>query len=68
MVERGVIRKSAAGRCRVALVYPHHYAVGMSNLGFQTVYRLLNDIDHVACERAFLPQPDGGKKKSGGDG
>ncbi len=62
MVERGVIRKSAAGRCRVALVYPHHYAVGMSNLGFQTVYRLLNDIDHVACERAFLPQPDGGKK------
>ena len=59
--ERGTIRKSAAGRLRVALIYPHHYAVGMSNLGFQTVYRLLNDIDHVVCERAFLPEQDGGK-------
>ncbi len=61
MVERGVIRKPSAGRLRVALVYPNRYAVGMSNLGFQTVYRLINDIDHVVCERAFLPEQDGGK-------
>lgn len=60
-VERGVIRKSAAGRIRVVLVYPNTYHVGMSNLGFQTVYRLINDIDHVVCERAFLPEQDGGK-------
>jgi len=59
--ERGVIRKSAAGRIRVALVYPNSYHVGMSNLGFQTVYRLINEIDHVVCERAFLPEQDGGK-------
>ncbi len=59
--ERGVIRKSAAGRIRVALVYPNAYHVGMSNLGFQTVYRLINDIDHVVCERAFLPEQGGGK-------
>ncbi len=59
--ERGVIRKPAAGRFRVALVYPNRYHVGMSNLGFQTVYRLINDIDHVVCERAFLPEQDGGK-------
>jgi radical SAM superfamily enzyme YgiQ (UPF0313 family) len=59
--ERGVIRKPTAGRLRVALVYPHHYHVGMSNLGFQTVYRLINAIDHVVCERAFLPQQDGAK-------
>lgn len=61
LAERGTIRKSAAGRIRVALVYPNHYAVGMSNLGFQTVYRLINDIDPVVCERAFLPEQDGGK-------
>jgi radical SAM family uncharacterized protein len=61
-MERGVIRKPAAGRIRVALVYPNEYHVGMSNLGFQTVYRLINDIDHVVCERAFLPEQDGGKK------
>ena len=59
--ERGVIRKPGAGRIRVALVYPNHYHVGMSNLGFQTVYRLFNEIDHVVCERAFLPEQDGGK-------
>jgi radical SAM family uncharacterized protein len=60
-VERGVIRKTVAGGLRVVLIYPHHYHVGMSNLGFQTVYRLINDIDPVVCERAFLPEQDGGK-------
>lgn len=53
--EHGTLRKAWAGRIRVALVYPNSYAVGMSNLGFQTVYRLLNDLDGVVCERAFLP-------------
>ncbi len=61
-IERGVIRKSAGGRLRVALVYPNHYPVGMSNLGFQTVYRLFNDIDWIVCERAFLPVQDGDKR------
>ncbi len=41
----------------MALVYPNRYGVGMSNLGFQTVYRLLNEIENVVCERAFLPDP-----------
>lgn len=53
--ETGAILKSWNGRLRVALVYPNTYHVGMSNLGFQTVYRLLNQIEHVVCERAFLP-------------
>ena len=48
-------------RIRVVLVYPNLYSVGMSNLGFQTVYRFINDIDHVVCERAFLPEQDAGK-------
>ncbi|MGD2185839.1 MAG: TIGR03960 family B12-binding radical SAM protein [Desulfobacterales bacterium] len=55
--EIGTIRKSWRGRIRIALVYPNRYHVGMSNLGFQSVYRLLNDYDHVVCERAFLPEP-----------
>ena len=54
--EIGAIRKSWRGRIRVALVYPNRYHVGMSNLGFQSVYRLLNDYDHIVCERAFLPE------------
>ena len=53
--EVGTVRKSWRGRTRIALVYPNRYHVGMSNLGFQSVYRLLNDYDHIVCERAFLP-------------
>lgn len=43
-----------SGRRRVALVYPSPYSVGMSSLGFQTIYRLLNDMHDTVCERAFL--------------
>jgi radical SAM superfamily enzyme YgiQ (UPF0313 family) len=53
--EIGTIRKSGPHRLRVVLVYPNRYSVGMSNLGFQVVYGLLNRFDGVACERAFLP-------------
>lgn len=63
--EIGVIRKSRAGRVSVALVYPNVYSTGMANLGFQSVYSLLNRFDTVVCERVFLPEPDkhGQKKK-----
>jgi radical SAM superfamily enzyme YgiQ (UPF0313 family) len=43
------------GSFRIALVYPNLYFVGMSNLGFQGVYQLLNGYDDVLCERGFLP-------------
>src|SRR4029453_19189424 len=35
--------------------FPNTYYVGMSSLGFQTVYRLFNDLDDVVGERVFLP-------------
>jgi len=53
--ETGYIRKPHGGRLRVALVFPNTYWVGMSNLGFQTIYRLFNAQDDVVCERVFLP-------------
>jgi radical SAM superfamily enzyme YgiQ (UPF0313 family) len=53
--ETGYIRKPHGGRLRVALAFPNTYWVGMSNLGFQTVYRLFNQQDDVVCERVFLP-------------
>jgi radical SAM superfamily enzyme YgiQ (UPF0313 family) len=56
--EQGTIRKDWGGRISVALVYPNTYAVGMSNLGFQTIYRHLNAIPDVVCERVFLPDPE----------
>ena len=56
--ERGTVRKPWGGRISVCLVYPNSYHVGMSNLGFQTLYRLLNNEDDVVCERTFLPDPE----------
>src|SRR5947209_10168889 len=53
--EVGYVVKPHGDRLRVALVFPNTYWVGMSNLGFQTVYRLFNEHDTVICERAFLP-------------
>ena len=56
--ERGTIYKKPGGKAvRVALAYPNTYYLGMSNLGFQTIYRHLNERDDVVCERAFLPEP-----------
>ncbi|MDE2726823.1 MAG: radical SAM protein [Gemmatimonadota bacterium] len=58
--ERGTIYKKPGGKAvRIALVYPNTYYLGMSNLGFQTIYRHLNERDDVVCERAFLPEPSG---------
>jgi radical SAM family uncharacterized protein len=56
--ERGTVQKEWGGKITVCLLYPNSYHVGMSNLGFQTLYRILNAHDDVVCERAFLPDPD----------
>jgi len=53
--ESGAIRKPWAGRIHVGLVFPQRYALAMSNLGYQTVYRQFNDFDDVVCERFCLP-------------
>ena len=53
--EVGYVRKPHGGRLRVALAFPKTYFVGMSNLGFQTVYKLFNEEDGIVCERFFLP-------------
>jgi radical SAM superfamily enzyme YgiQ (UPF0313 family) len=51
--ERGTLRKQAARR--IALCYPSPYAVGMSSLGFQTIYREIHTHPEATAERAFLP-------------
>ncbi len=60
--EVGTIRKQ--GDLAFALVYPSPYHVGMSSLGFQTIYRGLNDFPGVAAERAFLPDDIQAAKQS----
>lgn len=43
---------------RVALAFPDTYAIGMSHLGLQILYKMLNDRDDIAAERAFAPWVD----------
>ncbi|HEY2731452.1 MAG TPA: radical SAM protein [Polyangia bacterium] len=50
--EVGTLHKQAG--LAIALVYPSPYTVGMSSLGYQTIYRLLNGMPGVVAERAFL--------------
>ncbi len=54
--EQGTVYKDPGGKINIALVYPNTYHVGMSNLGFQGIYGLLNSMKDVVCERAFLPE------------
>ncbi|MDI6745254.1 MAG: radical SAM protein [Thermodesulfovibrionales bacterium] len=56
--EKGTIFKDPGSRINVCLVYPNTYHVGMSNLGFQGIYTLLNDRSDTLCERAFLPDEE----------
>lgn len=56
--ETGTILKPWGGRLPFALVYPNKYYAGMSNLGFQTIYQLLNSHSQVVCERVFA-EPGG---------
>jgi radical SAM superfamily enzyme YgiQ (UPF0313 family) len=53
--EVGYTLKPHANKLRIALAFPNTYFVGMSNLGFQTMYRLFNEQPDIVCERVFLP-------------
>jgi radical SAM family uncharacterized protein len=57
--EVGEVRKEiTAGLTRFAFCFPDVYEVGMSYVGLQIIYSLLNRRDDVYCERAFMPWVD----------
>jgi radical SAM superfamily enzyme YgiQ (UPF0313 family) len=57
--ENGLIYQNRLGNAlNIALAYPNTYYIGMSNLGFQSVYQLFNSYNNIACERVFVPDPD----------
>ncbi|MDO8674064.1 MAG: radical SAM protein [Dehalococcoidia bacterium] len=67
--EQGAIIKDWGGRFPIALAYPNAYYLGMSSLGFQTIYGLLNSFPEVVCERLFLdgvPNTSRGERTGGG--
>jgi radical SAM superfamily enzyme YgiQ (UPF0313 family) len=56
--EYGSIAKAGEGLLRVAISYPDLYEIGMSNLAVRLIYRLLNALEGVSCERVFAPALD----------
>ncbi|MGC2424855.1 MAG: TIGR03960 family B12-binding radical SAM protein [Nitrospirota bacterium] len=53
--EKGAVVKPRGGRTTVGLVFPGTYYVGMSSLGYQTIYRIINARRNALAERLFLP-------------
>jgi radical SAM family uncharacterized protein/radical SAM-linked protein len=57
--EVNAVRKNPGScRLRFALAFPDTYEVGMSHLGLQILYAVLNGLPEVACERCYAPWPD----------
>jgi len=57
--ERGSVRKEPSkAAVRAALVFPDLYEVGMSHLGLNILYEILNAQPDFAAERVFAPAPD----------
>lgn len=57
--EYNAVKKDLAQvRVRVAFCFPDTYEIGMSNLGMQILYSVMNQMDGIWCERVFAPWSD----------
>ncbi|HEU4388266.1 MAG TPA: radical SAM protein [Blastocatellia bacterium] len=57
--EKGLVYHKPRGLgLGIALAYPNTYYLGMSNLGFHSVYQLFNAWPGVTCERVFVPEAE----------
>lgn len=54
-LSREVGRSTKQAPYTVALAYPSPYRIGMSSLGFLSIYRMIDAEPGMAVERAFLP-------------
>jgi len=53
-----VVKDHAGVDVRFAFCFPDTYRIGMSYLGLQIIYHVVNSQEEMLCERAFLPEPD----------
>lgn len=57
--ETNMIRKNPAdASCRFGFAFPDKYEIGMSYMGLQILYNIINKEDRLYCERVFAPAPD----------
>ena len=53
-----VMKKKEDVDIRFAFVFPDVYEIGMSHLGIQILYDMLNRRDDIWCERVYSPWTD----------
>ncbi|MCR5145636.1 MAG: TIGR03960 family B12-binding radical SAM protein [Lachnospiraceae bacterium] len=53
-----VVKDPSKVDVRFAMCFPDVYEIGMSHLGIQILYEMLNRRDDVYCERVYSPWPD----------
>ncbi len=55
--EEGLFANIYGKRLSFLISYPNYYNLGMANLGFQSIYRILANDERILVDRAFLPYP-----------
>ena len=53
-----VVKDKSKASVRFAMCFPDVYEIGMSHLGIQIIYGMLNDMEDVWCERVYSPWLD----------
>ncbi len=53
-----VVKDPDSVKCQILLTFPDLYEIGMSHLGLQILYHILNDRDDVLAERLYAPDTD----------
>lgn len=53
-----VVKNTEEMSTRFGFCFPDLYEIGMSYLGLQIIYSVLNKMEHVFCERIFAPGVD----------
>ena len=57
--EMNIVRKDPEKvRVRIGFAFPDTYEIGMSYMGLQILYNILNKNEDIFCERIFAPAPD----------
>ena len=56
--EVNAVMKDPEGKTRFAMCFPDVYEIGMSHLGIQILYHMLNQMENVWCERVYSPWTD----------
>ncbi|MHB1663755.1 MAG: DUF2344 domain-containing protein [bacterium] len=58
-IESNAVRKDFhLAELKYAIAFPDFYELGMSHIGMEIIYDILNSNDNILCERVYLPYQD----------